>query len=119
MAWSDTPATCSAIACSRATVSWTHDTGLDSGPTGDPHLRSMRDVGGYTMRAGDAPVGHVADFVVDTHSWTVTAVVVAARHWPRGGRLSVGVEAVERLSGLARSVYVDRNAAVTHGTRTA
>jgi hypothetical protein len=98
---------------------WAHDTVLDDPPTGDPHLRSMRDVSGYTVRTGDAPVGHVADFVVDTHLWTVAALVVAARHWPHGGRARVAIEAVERLSWLARSVYVDRNAVVIHGARTA
>jgi PRC-barrel domain len=97
---------------------WAHDAVLERA-TGDPHLRSVHDVRGYVVRAGDAPLGHVADFVVDTRSWTITGVVVTAHRWLRGERLIVRIDAVHQLSGLARSVYVDREARGARDVKTA
>jgi hypothetical protein len=39
---------------------------------GDPHLRSMREVIGYSIEASDGDIGHVEDFIIDVEAWMIT-----------------------------------------------
>lgn len=43
---------------------------------GDPHLRSLREVLHYEVRAADGLAGNVGDFLGDTADWTIRGVVV-------------------------------------------
>ena len=52
--------------------------------SGDPHLRSVKEVSGYYIRASDGDIGHLADFIVDTDEWSVRYVVVDTRNWLPG-----------------------------------
>ncbi|HEY3442198.1 MAG TPA: PRC-barrel domain-containing protein [Paludibaculum sp.] len=49
-------------------------------PSGDPHLRSVRETTGYQVHASDreSHVGTVSDFILDDDDWTVRYVVVEA-----------------------------------------
>ena len=49
--------------------------------TGDVHLRSAREVGGYSIEASDGPLGRVTDFVIDDRSWEIRYIVVDANPW--------------------------------------
>ncbi len=53
------------------------------GPSGDPHLRSVREATGYAVHASDRElaVGAVSDFVLDDEDWTVRYVVVHASEY--------------------------------------
>jgi hypothetical protein len=42
--------------------------------TGDPHLRSVRKVTGYYIRANDDDIGHVEEFLVEDESWVIMSV---------------------------------------------
>lgn len=46
-------------------------------PEGDPHLRSLREVIGYTVRAGDEEIGRVADLDIDDAFRSVRLLVAA------------------------------------------
>jgi hypothetical protein len=98
---------------------WTHDAVLQPDAGGDPHLRSVRAIAGYTVRTGDRAVGHVADLVLEAGSWTATGLVVARSRWPRSGRLVAPVHTIERVSWLGKTVYVERGARAVHEARTA
>jgi len=56
-------------------------------PTGDPHLRSVREVTGYDVRTTDRElgIGSVADFLLDDEDWTVRYIVVRSTE-KDGGR---------------------------------
>jgi sporulation protein YlmC with PRC-barrel domain len=53
----------------------------------DPHLRSLREVTGYSILAQDGEVGHVEDFVIDDEAWAVRYIVVDTRNWLPGRRV--------------------------------
>ena len=46
---------------------------------GNPHLRSAKEVRGYTVRSGDRSIGHVEDLIYDDSNWTVRYLVVDTR----------------------------------------
>ncbi len=52
--------------------------------TGDPHLRSLKEVMGYRIKASDEEVGHVEDFVADMKDWQIRQLVVDTRNWLPG-----------------------------------
>ena len=58
-----------------------------SSPPGDSHLRSCAAVTGYHIEATDGAIGHVADFIVDDHSWEIHYVVVDTSNWWLGHRV--------------------------------
>ena len=82
---------------------------------GDPHLRSMRAIRGYTVVEREAAAGHVEDFLVDCGAWTVCGVVIGRRHWLAGPRRRLPVSAIGRVSWVGKAVYLDGQTA----TRTA
>jgi hypothetical protein len=49
-------------------------------PAGDPHLRSIREMAGYHIRAEDREesIAEVRDFIVDHDDWTVKYIVARA-----------------------------------------
>jgi hypothetical protein len=75
---------------------------------GDQHLRSIREVTGYRIKARDGEIGHVEDFVVDDESWIMRYLVVDTRNWLPGGKkvlLSPGW--AERIDWGREEVSVD------------
>ncbi len=60
----------------------------DRAPTedGDPHLRSVREVRGYSITASDGSIGKLEDLLVDSDTWHVRALAVDTRKWLPGGR---------------------------------
>ena len=84
---------------------------------GDPHLRSIRAIRGYTVIDRDAAVGHVTDFSIDVGAWTLVDVLVARHHWPGAPRVRLAVNAIERVSWMGKAIYLD--ARVTPPSRAA
>src|SRR5919109_4158984 len=70
------------------------------------HYRSGREVAGYSIRAADGEIGHVADFIVDDADWTITGVVVDTGKWLPGKRVVVPPQAVEAIDAQAQTVRV-------------
>ena len=85
---------------------WTDEEPAAARP-GDPHLRSVRAVRGYTVIGRDAAIGHVEDFVIDVVGWRVTGMVVARRHWLSGPRRTLAVGDIARISWVGKAVNVD------------
>jgi hypothetical protein len=52
------------------------------------HLRSMKDVMSYSIRATDGDIGHVDDFIVDD-AWTIRYMIVDSRNWWPGKKVLV------------------------------
>lgn len=74
---------------------------------GDPHLRSVRAVAGYLVRAVDGEIGHVEDFVLDDAAWVIRYVVVDTRDWWPGKRVLVAAAWVSWLSWIELAVHAD------------
>ena len=76
-------------------------------PTDDPHLRSMRRVIGYHIRAADGEAGHVEDFIIDDEEWVIHYMAVGTRNWLPGKQVLVDVTCIEEISWSDSLVYVD------------
>lgn len=66
-------------------------------PHGDTHLRSAREVTGYTIEARDGEIGHVVDFLVDDTTWAIRHIVVDTRNWWPGKRVLIGPESIDKV----------------------
>ncbi|THB78457.1 MAG: PRC-barrel domain containing protein [Desulfobacteraceae bacterium] len=50
------------------------------------HLRSIKEVTGYDIKASDGNIGHVEDFIMDDDTWALRYVIVDTRNWLPGGK---------------------------------
>ena len=54
-----------------------------------PHLRSVREITGYTVSATDGDAGVVDDFIADDKTWNIRFLVVAAQKWLPGRKVLI------------------------------
>jgi sporulation protein YlmC with PRC-barrel domain len=76
-------------------------------PTGDPSLRSVRNVTGYYIEATDGDLGHVEDFIVDTGEWALRYMVVDTRNWWPGKKVLISPQWIREMSWPESRVHVD------------
>ena len=74
---------------------------------GDPNLRSVRDVTGYTLAALDGDIGHVEDFVVDDHAWAIRYMMIDTKNWWPGKKVVISPEWIREVSWADSKVHVD------------
>ena len=75
--------------------------------SGDAHLRSAKEVRGYTVQGTDAEVGHIADFVVDDESWTIQYLAIDTSNMWFGKKVLVAPAWAREVSWPQRKVLVD------------
>lgn len=76
----------------------------------DPHLRSSREVTGYSIQASDGEIGHVEDFIVDDSNWMIRYMVVETRKWLPGGRkMIIAPYWVKNIDWASSKVEVEMN----------
>jgi hypothetical protein len=75
-------------------------------PLADTHLRSTRELSGYTISALDGAAGHVKDFLFDDETWVVRFLVLETRPWVFGRNLLVSTACVQHVDWAAKSVEV-------------
>lgn len=73
----------------------------------DPHLRSVREVIGYHIEAGDGQVGHVEDFLVDDVQWSISYIIVDTGHWLPGRKVLVSPKWATGIRWDLRRVVLD------------
>jgi sporulation protein YlmC with PRC-barrel domain len=71
---------------------------------GDPHLRSIAAVTGCHIHASDGHIGHIADFLVDSASWTIHYLIVDTRNWWPGRHVLISPHAVQDISYLEHEI---------------
>lgn len=74
---------------------------------GDTHLRSVREVRGYGIRASDGDIGHVDDFILDDQAWQVRFMVVDTRNWLPGRKVLIAPHWIDTVRWGTREVAVD------------
>lgn len=72
----------------------------------DPHLRSSREVSGYSIAARDGTIGHVDDFIVDCDDWSIQWLEIDTRNWLPGRHVMVAPCHVQRVDWGQRQVHV-------------
>jgi hypothetical protein len=75
--------------------------------SGDPHLRSAKEVAGYHVSGSDGEIGHIADFIVDDESWTVRYLVIDTSNWWFGKKVLVAPQWAQKISWAKNMVYVN------------
>lgn len=76
-------------------------------PSGDPHLRSVRELIGYCVYALDGEVGHVKDFLVNDSLYMIAYMCVTIPR-PRRNRLRmISVDLIETVSWPETRVVID------------
>ena len=71
------------------------------------HLRSMKDVSGYSIQATDGEIGHVDDFLVDDESWTIRYMIVDTRNWLPGKKVLVSPHWIAHVDWNNSKVHVN------------
>jgi sporulation protein YlmC with PRC-barrel domain len=71
------------------------------------HLRSTREVIGYSIQASDGEIGHVEDFIVDDENWGVRYMVVDTRNWLPGEKVVVSPQWIEKVSWEESDVHIN------------
>jgi hypothetical protein len=71
------------------------------------HLRSMKDVTGYSIQATDGEIGQVDDFIVDDDAWTIRYMVIDTRKWLPGKKILVAPQWVANVDWKNSKVYVN------------
>jgi len=75
--------------------------------SGDPHLRSVREITGYGIEAIDRDIGKVNDVIVDDETWLVRYLVVATHKWLPGRKVLISPQwVVGPVSWSARQVKI-------------
>ncbi len=73
----------------------------------DPHLRSVREVRNYYVKAPDGEIGHMEDFIAEEADWIIRYLVVDTRNWWPGKKVLVNPEWIERVEWSKRAVYTE------------
>lgn len=80
---------------------------VDTREQGDPHLRSTREVRGYTIQARDGEIGTVDDFLVDDETWVLRYMVIDTGGWWSGKKVLVAPEWIRTISWERSDVEVN------------
>ena len=72
----------------------------------DLHLRSSRAVTGYHIEATGGDIGHVEDYLVDDHSWTIRYMIVDTTNVLPGKKVLVALDWIGRVDWGQSKVHV-------------
>jgi uncharacterized protein YrrD len=75
--------------------------------SGDPNLRSVKEVTGYQIAATDGEIGHVTDFFASEQDWIIRYMLVKTRNWLPGRTVLIAPNWIERISWTESQVQVD------------
>jgi hypothetical protein len=80
--------------------------GLPTGD-GDPHLRSVKGIAGYHMRATDGGIGHLEDQLIDITDWGLRYLIIDTRNWWPGREVLLAPYAVTKIDWISRQIDLD------------
>jgi hypothetical protein len=89
-----------------------------TGGAEDRHLRSVREVTGYHLRAEDGEIGHVDDFLADEDRWQIRYLDVDTSNWIGGRSVAIPRRSLARINWADRTLGVRlTRAQVEHSPR--
>lgn len=71
------------------------------------HLRSVKEVSGYHLKAKDGEIGHVKDFIVDDDDWSIRYMVVDTGKWLPGRKVLIAPCWIVEFRWLESLVIID------------
>jgi len=80
--------------------------GAEADRRGDPHLRSAREVTGYSIHASDGDIGHVEDLLVESDGWSIHQFIVDTKNWLPGKRVLIEQDQIADIRWEERAVYI-------------
>ena len=83
------------------------EVGLQRSESGDPHLRSAREVAGYHVQGSDGAIGHIADFIVDDETWAIRYLVVDTSNRWFGKKVLVSPHWTQKISWAENMIYIN------------
>jgi len=75
--------------------------------SGDPHLRSTKNVTGYHIHANDGEIGHVEDYIVDDEKWNLCFLIVDTHNWLPGRKVIISPRRIKSIDWGEAKVYVN------------
>jgi hypothetical protein len=75
----------------------------------DTHMRSVKEVDGYHLKAKDGRIGHIKDFIVDDENWSIRYIVVDTGKWLPGKKVLVAPYWIVEFRWLGSLVIIDLN----------
>ncbi len=81
----------------------------EAGEENEPnHLRSVKEVKGYSIHADDGRIGHVEDFIAEDKTWIIRYFAVDTRNWlPGGKKVLISPDWVNVIRWEKKDVVVD------------
>ena len=74
---------------------------------GDPHLRSIAEVIGYHILAGDGEAGHIENLLIEDTTWDIRYLIVDTSNWWLGKHVLISPYAVSKISYTDRQIVID------------
>jgi hypothetical protein len=74
--------------------------------SGEPHLRSIKEITEYYVHATDGDIGHVEEFLIEDGSWTIRYLVVDTRNWWPGRMVLVSPEWTEEINWEEQHIHI-------------
>jgi len=76
------------------------------------HLRSSKEVIGYTILASENSIGTLTDFIIDTEGWKIISLVVQKGTTKDSDEIILTVAAVTSIIWAERTIYIDLGRAI-------
>ncbi len=76
----------------------------------DPHLRSITNVTGYSIRNSDDNIGDVNEFIVDDESWNILFLIVDTGHWLPGKKVLLSPRWIQDMDWETEVIHVQHSA---------
>lgn len=73
----------------------------------NPHLRSTKNVTGYSVHASDGEIGNVEDFVIDDRNWKIDFVIVDTGKWFPGEKVIISPKWIKGIKWDTSTVIVN------------
>lgn len=73
----------------------------------NPHLRSSKEVEGYSIHALDGEIGHVEDFILEQPDWPIRYLEVDIGKWLPGKKVLVAPPWIHHVDWANKAVKVD------------
>jgi Raf kinase inhibitor-like YbhB/YbcL family protein len=83
---------------------------------GDSHLRSVKEVSRYRIRASDGEIGRAVDFLIDDRSWNIRYLVVDTHNWLPGKKVVVSPWWITEVKWIESEIVIDLSKETIRGS---